>query len=146
DPHRARRRGLGAGGQNWQTRVTGVTPNYEDVRNFHVDFGDFISQSQPDERASVIVLGSAVAENLFGGAEPIGQTVRVSVFGRTGTNARVIGVMATKGGSGLLNQDDQAFMPLTTVMTRLNPARNFQTGNLITGISVQVVNEEVIDE
>jgi putative ABC transport system permease protein len=134
------------GGQNWQTRVTGVTPNYQDVRNFRVEFGEFISQSQLDGRSSVIVLGSGVAQTLFGGADPIGQTVRVSVFGRTGTNARVIGVMETKGGSGVLSQDDQAFMPLTTVMTRLSPARTAQASDLITGISVQVVNEAGIDE
>jgi putative ABC transport system permease protein len=54
--------------------------------------------------------------------------------------------METKGGSGVLSEDDQAFMPLTTVMTRLNPARTFQSGDLITGISIQAVNEAVIDE
>src|SRR5438045_236864 len=45
-------------GQNWQTRVIGVTPEYEDVRNFHVAAGDFINQTQLDSRATVIVLGS----------------------------------------------------------------------------------------
>src|SRR5437867_4008673 len=53
-------------GQNWQTRVVGVTPDYEDVRNFHVAEGEFISQNNLDSRASVIVLGSNVAQNLFG--------------------------------------------------------------------------------
>jgi putative ABC transport system permease protein len=133
-------------GQNWQTRVVGVTPDYEEVRNFHVASGDFISQTQLDSRATVIVLGSNVAQNLFGDEDPIGQTVRVSVFGRTGTNARVIGVMETKGGSSLQNQDDQAFMPLTTVMTRLNPARNFQAGNLVSSVTVQVVDENSVDQ
>ncbi len=133
-------------GQNWQTRIVGVTPDYEEVRNFHVGSGDFINQSQLDSRATVIVLGSNVADRLFGDSDPIGQTVRVSVFGRTGTNARVIGVMESKGGSSLQNQDDQAFMPITTVLTRLNPARSFQAGNLVSTITVQVVDENRIDE
>ena len=53
------------GGQNWQTRITGVTPDYETVRNFHVANGEFISQSALDSRSRVIVLGAGVAEQLI---------------------------------------------------------------------------------
>src|SRR5204863_4868643 len=67
-------------GQNWQTRLVGVTPEYEDVRNFHVADGEFINQSNVDAGAAVIVLGSRVASNLFGDSDPIGQSVRVSSF------------------------------------------------------------------
>jgi putative ABC transport system permease protein len=116
------------------------------VRNVHVVDGDFVTQSNLDSRSSVIVLGATVAQNLFGDSDPLDQMVRVSVFGRTGTNARVIGIMETKGGSGVTNQDDQAFMPLTTVLTRLNPARSFQAGNLVSAITVQVSSEDVIDQ
>jgi putative ABC transport system permease protein len=133
------------GGQNWQSRITGVTPDYETVRNFHVASGEFITQNYLDSRATVIVLGSNVAQNLFGDADPIGQTVRVSVGGRTGTNARVIGVMETKGGSSAQNQDDQAFMPITTVLTRLNPARSFQAGDLVSTVTVQATSEDTVD-
>ncbi len=132
-------------GRNWQTRITGVTADYALVRNYQVDAGDFISEQQVSSRATVIVLGSTVAQNLFGDDDPIGQTVRVSVFGRTGTNARVIGVLASKGGSSAQNQDDQAFMPLTTVLTRLNPARSAQAADLVSTITVQVDSENDID-
>ncbi len=134
-----------ANGQNWQTRITGVTADYAQVRNYQVDFGDFISDSQLDSKATVIVLGSTVAENLFGDSDPIGQTVRVSVFGRTGANVRVIGVLASKGGSSAQNSDDQAFMPLTTVQTRLNPARSAQAADLVSTVTVQVASEDSID-
>ncbi len=86
-----------AGGQNWQTRIIGVTPDYEEVRNFHVASGDFITQSELDSRSAVIVLGANVAKNLFGDDDPIDQTVRISAFGGSGINARVIGVMENKG-------------------------------------------------
>src|SRR5437588_5735242 len=86
------------GGQNIQTRILGVTPAYQDVRNFHVETGDFITDTQIEAAARVIVLGAGVAQNLFGEEEPIGQTVRASTFGRTGANLRVIGVMEAKGG------------------------------------------------
>src|SRR5205085_2569419 len=75
-----------AAGQNVQTQVVGVTPEYEDVRNFHVGQGSFISQTNLDGKSTVIVLGSEVAQNLFGDDDPIGKTVRVSVFGRSGSN------------------------------------------------------------
>jgi putative ABC transport system permease protein len=132
-------------GQNWQTRVVGVTADYELVRNVGIASGEFIADAHVDSRASVIVLGASVAQNLFGDADPIDQTVRVSAFGRTGTNARVVGVLAPKGGTSAQNQDDQAMMPITTVMTRLNPARSAQAADLVSSITVQVASEEGID-
>ena len=47
-----------SGGQNWQTRIIGVTPSYEDVRNFHVASGEFITQTELDGKSAVIVLGA----------------------------------------------------------------------------------------
>jgi putative ABC transport system permease protein len=132
-------------GQNVQTRILGVTPEYESVRNSKVANGDWISQSQMDARSRVIVLGAGVAETLFGENDPVGQTVRVSVFGRTGTNMQVIGVMESKGGS-IQNLDDQAFVPLTTVATRLMPARTARAAEMVNSITVQVAGEEVVDD
>ncbi len=132
-------------GQNVQTRITGVTPEYETIRNFHVASGDFISQNNLDSRSRVIVLGAGVADTLFGENDPIGQTVRVSVFGRTGTNMQVIGVMEAKGGS-IQNLDDQAFVPLTTVATRLQPARTANAAEMVSTITVQAASEDVVDE
>jgi putative ABC transport system permease protein len=134
-----------ARGQNWRTRVVGVTPDYEGVRNFKVASGEFINQSQVDARVSVIVLGATVAQNLFGDSDPVGETVRISAFGETGTNARVVGVLESKGG-GLQNQDDMALMPITTVMTRLSPQRSLQAGDLVSTITVQVADERLIDQ
>jgi putative ABC transport system permease protein len=90
-----------------------------------------------ESRSAVIVLGANVATNLFGDEDPVGQTVRISAFGNTGINARIIGVMAPKGGS-TQNQDDQAFVPLTTVMSRLSPARNAQAADTVQTITIQV--------
>jgi putative ABC transport system permease protein len=90
------------------------------------------------------VLGAGVAQQLFGEEDPVGQTVRVSTFGRSGTNVRVIGVMEEKGGS-IQNLDDQAFMPLTTVSTRLLPARTAQAAEMVNSISVQIASEELVD-
>ncbi len=145
-PERSTGAQLIVGGQNWRSRVIGVTPDYEAIRNFHVASGEFITQTHLDTRSTVIVLGSGVVQNLFGDSDPIDQTVRISAFGDVGLNVRVIGVMESKGGSGLQNQDDQTFMPLTTVSTRLAPARTLQSADMVSTITVQVANESAIDE
>src|SRR3981081_4193124 len=108
-----------ANGQNTHSRVTGVTVDYASVRNTPVAVGDWFSKAQVDGRSSVVVLGDSVAKNLFPDSDPVGQTVRMSVGGRTGANFRVIGVTEAKGASGLGNTDDQGYVPITTGMARL---------------------------
>src|SRR5262249_10165127 len=88
-----------ANGQNANSRVTGVSEEYGSVRNTPVAVGDWISKVQVDSRSSVVVLGDTVAKELFPDSDPIGQSVRLSVGGRTGTNFRVIGVAEAKGGT-----------------------------------------------
>ena len=58
----------------------------------------------------MVVLGPTVVQNLFSGADPVGQTVRVN-----GTGFQVVGVTEPKGSNGLQDQDDVAFAPLTAV-------------------------------
>jgi len=132
-------------GQNWQTRILGVAPEYEAVHNFHVANGEFISPANLDSASRVIVLGAGVAQNLFGDDDPVDQTVRISTFGRSGTTARVIGVMESKGGGGFQNLDDQAFMPLTTVGRRLFPARTAQAAEQVNNIADEVASEDLVD-
>src|ERR1041384_4422945 len=55
-------------GQNANTRLVGVTPEYTVVRNFQVAEGEFISDANVVAHSAVVVLGSTVAENLFGSA------------------------------------------------------------------------------
>jgi putative ABC transport system permease protein len=133
------------GGQNVQTRVIGVTPGYDTVRNYTVATGEFINDSQMDTRARVIVLGAGVAQKLFGEGDPMGQNVRVSTFGRSGATMRVIGVLEPKGGN-LTNLDDQAFVPFTTVGARLQPARTAQAAEMVSSITVAVADERLMDD
>ncbi|HLH26122.1 MAG TPA: ABC transporter permease [Chloroflexota bacterium] len=137
---------LVASGQNWSTRVTATTEDYPDVRNFHVADGDFFTRQQVDSRSPVVVLGSVVAQNLFGDLDPVGESVRISVGGRAGVSFRVIGVMETKGGTGLGNQDDQVFVPLTAYETRLTPTRTVRGSYQVSTINVQVADAKLMDE
>jgi putative ABC transport system permease protein len=135
-----------ANGLNWNTRVIGVTPEYGAVRNTPVAVGDWISRAELDGRSSVVVLGDTVAQQLFPDGDPIGQTVRMSVGGRTGNNFRVIGVAQAKGASGLGNTDDAVYVPITTVMARLFAQRTARGAPNVSVINVQVTSESVMDD
>ncbi len=106
---------VSAAGENTTTSVEGVTPAYSPVRNLYVTEGEFITEEHILGEASVVLLGTKVAEKLFGRTEGlVGETVRVE-----GRPFRVIGILESKGGSGFSNEDDRIIVPLTTAQTRL---------------------------
>ncbi len=100
------------GGTNSNSRVVGVIPAYLTVHDATVAQGDFVSDDTAT--GTVAVLGSNIATTLFGTANPIGATIKI-----TGQPYQVIGVMTSKGGSGFGSVDDQLFVPLSTSLHRL---------------------------
>ena len=123
-------------GQNANTRVVGTTPDYLSIRNLQLADGEFISAANVTAHSSVVVLGSGVADTLFGGSGGVvGQSVRLN-----GQPYRVIGVLVSKGGSGFGSQDDQVIVPLSTAKTRLTGAGNFRGASVINVINVQVAS------
>jgi putative ABC transport system permease protein len=131
-----------ANGINTNTRVVGTTPDYADVRNFKVASGDFISPEDMAGRARVVVLGANVAQTLFGDDDPTGLSVRMSFNNRASTQFRVLGVMEAKGGTSLGNQDDQVFVPITTMQARLLASRNVRGATNVSVVNVQVADEK----
>jgi len=128
--------------QNTNSELLGVTPSYLWVSNFELADGEFISDSNVTARSTVAVIGSAVADALFGGeAGAVGQTIRLN-----GQPYRVIGVLASKGGTGFGNQDDRVLVPLTTAQTRLTGPRFFGGSNSVSLINVQVASADQVDQ
>jgi len=125
-----------AGGQNTNTTILGVTPEYHDVRNATVAQGEEISSYHEEKRSMVAILGSSVAETLFGQMNPVGQTIRIE-----GKQFEVIGVLESKGGTGFGSQDDMILVPITTMQYRLSAQRT-ASGEL----SVQTINVQVASE
>ncbi|HEY3202217.1 MAG TPA: ABC transporter permease [Thermoanaerobaculia bacterium] len=104
-----------AGSLNWGTSVQGVDVEWPFVRSWNVEKGAFFGDSDVRAAAKVCVLGSTVADALFGSQDPIGQMVRIKNF-----PFRVVGVLETKGGSTMgQDQDDVVVAPYTTVMRLL---------------------------
>ena len=143
---------LGAYGQivvdrlNWNTRITGTTPTYAIVRNFSVAEGNFIDQHELDARSRVVVLGPTVAASLFPDRDPVGQTVKISVSGRVGENFKVIGVTQAKGSRGFGSEDDQVFIPLTTMQQRVVAQVTARGLRNVSVINVQVTSTSRISQ
>src|SRR4030095_13276259 len=104
-----------AGSLNWGTQVQGVGVEWPFVRSWNVEKGAFFSESEVRASAKVCLLGSTVANALFEGQDPVGQMVRIKNF-----PFRVLGVLETKGGNQMgQDQDDVVIAPYTTVMRLL---------------------------
>ena len=129
-----------AGRQNTRTQVLGATPEYEFVRNFPVDQGSFVTAAQVRAHSLVVVLGSGVAETLFGLISPIGESVKIN-----GMQYRVIGVLKSKGGTGFGSQDNQIIIPITTVQDRLSSQRTSAGGRSVQLINVQMTSSQEND-
>jgi putative ABC transport system permease protein len=96
------------------TQFVGTTPTYKTARSYTVASGSWFSQSQENSHGRVLVVGPTVVSQLFGGQNPVGDTVQVN-----GTSYQIVGVTASKGSNGTANQDDAAFAPLTAVQDTL---------------------------
>jgi putative ABC transport system permease protein len=129
-----------AGGENTRVSIVGVTPEYEEIRNLTVAGGDFISDYDVDGRTTVVVLGSSVAEQLYGETNPVGQTIKVE-----GRQFTVIGVLESKGGMGFTSEDYRIFAPITTVQYRISAQRTASGEMSVSSISVQVAGTEKTD-
>ena len=103
------------GGERMDTTLVGATPEYFPLRNYTLTEGEYLTDSDLLGHASVALLGSEVADKLFGRQEGIvGETVRIE-----GQPFRVIGVLAAKGGGMMGSEDDRVVIPFSTAQARL---------------------------
>jgi putative ABC transport system permease protein len=133
-PEFSRRTQVVAGGTNTNTQIVGVTPAYSSIHKITLTSGSFISQRDVDSMSKVAVLGPQVVSDLYGeGSDPIGQNIKIN-----GKSFKIIGVTASKGGSGFFNQDDMIFAPLTTVQKQLFGV------NYLTSIALEAKSSELM--
>lgn len=135
-PEYQRRTQITAGRNNTNTQITGVVPIYADIHKVSVSQGVFISQYDVDSQSRVAVLGPQTATDLFGeGVDPIGQSIRINK-----QSFKVIGLTASKGGSGFNNPDDSIYVPLTSAQKLIFGS------DYLTSISVEANSKEVMTD
>ena len=121
---------------NTFAQVTGVTRDWIDVRNFTVALGETISPAHVLNGSRVAVLGSDVAETLFGTRDPVGQTIRLNekVFA-------IIGVLESKGAG----EDRRVLVPITTAADRLASERTSEGDINVESINVKATGPDTVD-
>src|SRR3954471_17017405 len=103
------------GNQNWSTPVRGVGPEYLALKNWKVVRGGMYTEVDVERANAVCVLGQTLVDQLFGGQDPVGESVRVNAV-----PCVVVGVLEVKGQSATgQDQDDQFLMPYSTVMKKI---------------------------
>jgi putative ABC transport system permease protein len=127
------------------TTVSGVTADYQALYDFALEEGQFIDADDVDRRSKVAVLGTTVAEELFGDFSPVGQTIKIANDSGTRVSLDVIGVIEPQGDSMLNSVDDSVFVPLSTAQTKLFNARNAVGELQVSRINITAKSEELVD-
>ncbi len=104
-----------SGSKNRTTSVTGTWSDFVIVRGYEIEGGRLFTEGEESSSASVCVIGATVKDELFGGQDAVGQSMRVG-----SVSCKVIGTLVAKGqGSFGADQDDLVLMPLRTVQRRI---------------------------
>jgi len=123
------------GNRNWFTRIYGQTADYLQIRQWPVESGEMFTEEHVERASLVAVVGQTIVEELFEGADPIGETIRVR-----GLPLTVIGVLSVKGSSLMGSvQDDIVLVPYTTAFQRISGRSHAMV------INVQVFDDESMD-
>ena len=115
-------------------QIVGSSPAYLTAHSYTTAAGSFFTAADVSAHRRVLVIGETVVTNLFGGQDPIGQTIQLG-----GANFQVIGVTAPKGSNGIQDQDDIAIAPITAVQDTLTGYGNLGS------ITVQAKSREALD-
>ena len=103
------------GNLNWPSLIFGVTPEYLTAREWPLLSGRALDENDLRSSAKVAVVGQTVAQMLFGGTDPVGQTIRVKFVPFT-----IVGLLDAKGrNADGLDQDDVVLIPLSTARGRI---------------------------
>src|SRR5690349_8799380 len=110
-------------GRNYRWGNTqGVSPNYADITNITIREGRFITETDDQQRANVMVIGVNAAEALFPGYNQIaGAQVRMG-----GYNFEIIGVLEKRkaGFFGENEEDNAVYIPFRTAQ-KIAPAKGY---------------------
>ncbi len=88
--------------------IEATVPGYDTIRNLSVQYGRFLKQPDLDNRSYVAVIGSEVADELFGTRNVVNETISLN-----GINFSVVGVLEEKGSTASGSSDSRIIIPFT---------------------------------
>ena len=122
--------------------IVGSTPDYADVRDLEINTGRMFNDQEQDRASKVVVLGASIAQELFGNADPIGETITVGT-----TKLAVIGVMKEKGLVSGTDFDELIYTPISVVFKKFTPSMFARfMGDSVRMIYVSVKDEANMDD
>lgn len=130
---------------NSSSRVNGVTPSYHVVRDWGLLSGDYFSDQDVRSRNRVALIGTTVAEDLFGDLNVLGKIIRIKNI-----PFRVLGVLEKKGSSITgRDQDNSIFVPISTarqliIRSRFPSSVSYLIVKVIKGIDQQYTENQII--
>jgi putative ABC transport system permease protein len=123
-------------------QILGTTPDFPEVRDMSLDQGRYFTQQEVDRKQKVAVLGSSLAEELFGEQTAVGQTVSVG-----DTKLAVIGVFEERGLVGNVDFDMRLYTPITVVFQKFTPSFMARVmGDRVRMIYVKVDDSKALDD
>jgi len=130
------------GNESVSVVIEGTTPEFQQLYDFEIASGRYISEVNIARRDMVVVLGSKTAEDLFGSDDPVGQQVRMK-----GKRFTVIGVLEPRGMSSFgVSWDEMVITPITTYQARLFSQTTPSGEDAVQSIVVQAASAELMDE
>ena len=124
------------GARSSSSSVSGITPDFLPVRRFEVAQGRFLSQQDHESARNVAVIGPDLRTKLMPVGSALGRSLRIRDQSFT-----VIGVLAPKGAVFGSNQDENAYIPITTMVSKLS-GRDPTYGVSLSFISVEARDED----
>lgn len=125
-----------------EVQLVGTTPDFPSVREAPLAQGRFLNTKDLERKSKVTVLGAGLAQELFGDADPIGQSITANNVKLT-----VIGVMAKKGTVGNTDYDARMYVPITLVFDKFLPSQFARfVGHRVQIIFAQIDKNAVMDD
>jgi putative ABC transport system permease protein len=122
-----------SGNQNWNARIEGYSEQYPGLRNWNIVLGRFFDAGQVKLARRVAVLGQTVWRELFGGANPIGRSIRIGNL-----PFQVLGVLDRKGFNAWgRDQDDVIIVPYTTIQKKFLGGVRYVDSGIIGALSAR---------
>jgi putative ABC transport system permease protein len=125
-----------SGNQTFDYSISGVTEDYLSIRAYTIASGRNINAADRNTQAQVTVLGSSAATDLFGTTNPLGKPIKIN-----GVRFQVIGVLTSKGASGMQNGDSIILIPLETGYAKLFGTSFTNNGNKTVSTIMMSIND-----
>ncbi|GIW65523.1 MAG: ABC transporter permease [Candidatus Parcubacteria bacterium] len=129
-------------GNNRNVIILGVNIGFFTVRNMEIENGNLFSDEQIRNYSKVAILGSQIANDLFGDNDPIGKKIKIKNL-----TFKVIGILKAKGSTGFVSYDDFIIIPYTVMQKQLAGTEYFNSiaVKVNSKENIQKVREEIIN-